>query len=181
VVGRKIAVAAAQSNLKRVTLECVSRYRAIDMTDAAGSGRQESQVGSLPRPRPKAELSVSIVFEKADLKEAAKWAAFGIFENIGESCTAGSRILVQESIYDEFMPLLLEAAKGVKIGNPLDKETFMGAQISKVQFDKTMGYIDKAKAQGAKVAIGGLRHSDKGFFVMVCSASSCGIAVSDKL
>jgi len=99
------------------------------------------------------------------LKEAAKWAAFGIFENMGQSCTAGSRILVQESIYEEFVKLFVEAASAVTVGDPLHKDTFIGAQISKLQFDKIMGYIEKGKAGGAKVVCGGVRHGEKGYFI----------------
>lgn len=81
--------------------------------------------------------------------------------------TAGSRILVQDSIYDEFLPLLLEAARAAKVGDPLKKDTFIGAQVTKLHFDRIMGYIEKGKAGGAKVAIGGKRAGDKGCFIEV--------------
>ncbi|KEI42001.1 uncharacterized protein L969DRAFT_91469 [Mixia osmundae IAM 14324] len=133
-VGRQIAITAAKTNLKRVTLELGGK-------------------------------SPNIVFASANLKEAAKWAAFGVFENMGQSCTAGSRVLVQESIYDEFIKLFVQAAQAVKVGNPLDADTFMGAQISKTHFERIMGYIEKGKQQGAKVATGGVRKGTKGYFV----------------
>lgn len=77
--------------------------------------------------------SANIVFSDADLKEAAKWAAFGIYENMGQSCTAGSRILVQDEIYDEFLRLFLDAVRAIKVGDPKDEDTFQGPQVSKLQ------------------------------------------------
>jgi len=136
-VGRQIAIAAAQTNLKRCTLELGGK-------------------------------SPNVVFESANLKEAAKWAAFGVFENMGQSCTAGSRVLVQNSVYDEFLKLFIEAANACKVGNPLDTDTFTGALVSEVQFKKVLGYIEKGKEQGAKVVAGGERVGSKGFF---CSAN----------
>lgn len=77
--------------------------------------------------------SANIVFEKADLQEAAKWAVFGVFENMGQSCTAGSRVLVQSSVYDEFCALFVKAVEAIKVGDPADPETFQGSQVNKVQ------------------------------------------------
>lgn len=108
--------------------------------------------------------SPNIIFESADLKEAAKWAAFGVFENMGQSCNAGSRILVQASVYDEFLELLVEATKAFKVGSTHDADTFQGPQISKLQFDKILGYIEQGKKE-AKLVIGGGRFGDKGYFV----------------
>lgn len=109
--------------------------------------------------------SPNIVFEKANLPEAAKWAAFGVFENMGQSCNAGSRILVQDSVYDEFLELFTAAAKAFKVGDVQDSETFQGPQVSKVQFDKILGYIEQGKKEGAKLVTGGTRFGDKGYFV----------------
>ena len=75
--------------------------------------------------------------------------------NSGEICTAPSRALIHESIYDKFMEKVLERVKAIKIGNPLDTETMMGAQASKQQLDKILSYIEIGKEEGAELLIGG--------------------------
>ena len=75
--------------------------------------------------------------------------------NQGEVCTAPSRALIHESIYDKFMEKAIERVKAIKIGNPLDTETMMGAQASKQQLDKILSYIDIGKEEGAELLIGG--------------------------
>ena len=77
--------------------------------------------------------------------------------NQGEVCTCPSRALIQESVYDRFMPRALERIKAIKQGNPLDTETMMGAQASAMQMDKIMSYLEVGKQEGAKVLIGGGR------------------------
>src|SRR5690349_10101119 len=78
--------------------------------------------------------------------------------NQGEVCTCPSRALIQESIYDRFMPRALDRIRAIKQGNPLDTETMMGAQASAVQMDKIMSYLEVGKQEGAKVLIGGGRN-----------------------
>ncbi|SBS27537.1 Aldehyde dehydrogenase B [Marinomonas spartinae] len=91
------------------------------------------------------------------------------FFNQGEVCTCPSRVLIQESIYDEFIALAIERTKTIKRGNPLDTETQVGAQASQEQFDKILSYIDIGKEEGAELLIGGGVESmdgfDKGFYV----------------
>jgi aldehyde dehydrogenase len=77
------------------------------------------------------------------------------FFNQGEVCTCPSRALVQESIFDDFIGRVLERAKGIKQGNPLDTDTMVGAQASQEQFDKIMSYMDVARGEGAKFLMGG--------------------------
>ena len=77
--------------------------------------------------------------------------------NQGEVCTCPSRALIQESVYDRFMPRALERIKAIKQGNPLDTETMMGAQASAMQLDKIMSYLEVGKQEGAKLLIGGGR------------------------
>ena len=77
--------------------------------------------------------------------------------NQGEVCTCPSRALIQESVYDRFMPRALERIKAIKQGNPLDTETMMGAQASAMQMDKILSYLEVGKQEGAKVLIGGAR------------------------
>lgn len=109
--------------------------------------------------------SPNIVFEDADIDNAISWVNFGIFFNHGQCCCAGSRIYVQESIYDAFVEKFkARAAKNI-VGDPFAKDTFQGPQVSQVQFDRIMEYIDAGKKAGATVETGGNRKGDKGFFI----------------
>ena len=84
------------------------------------------------------------------------------FFNQGEVCTCPSRALIQESMYDDFMPRLLERAKQIKQGNPLDTDTMIGAQASQQQLDKVMTYMEVGRSEGAEVLIGGERSMQEG-------------------
>lgn len=86
------------------------------------------------------------------------------FFNQGEVCTCPSRLLVQESIYEQFIAKVIARAKQIKRGNPLDTETMVGAQASKQQFDKILGYLQIGKDEGAEVLIGGKAESLSGGF-----------------
>lgn len=126
--------------------------------------------------------SPQLIFESADLDQAANWACLGILYNTGQDCTAGSRLYVQESVYDKFVALVVEKAKQLVIGDGFDEGSGGGPvvsssrrmlmclaynfiQVSKVQYDKVWGYIENGKAQGAKLALGGQKRPGKGFFV----------------
>ncbi|RHZ46066.1 aldehyde dehydrogenase family protein [Aspergillus thermomutatus] len=109
--------------------------------------------------------SPNIVFEDADIENALKWVSFGIYFNHGQCCCAGSRILVQESIYEKFLARFKERAEQNKVGDPFDLQTFQGPQVSQLQFDRIMGYIQDGKQAGARVVTGGERHGDKGYFI----------------
>jgi len=109
--------------------------------------------------------SPNIVFNDANIENAISWVNFGIFFNHGQCCCAGSRIYVQEGIYDEFVEKFkARAAKNV-VGDPFAENTFQGPQVSQLQFDRIMGYIDAGKQAGAKVEIGGERHGKEGYFI----------------
>ena len=99
--------------------------------------------------------SPNIVFEDADLDMAAKGAVAGIFGATGQTCVAGSRLLVQESIHDEFMERLLDLAKSAKLGNPMDAGTHIGPVTTLQQYEKVLSYIDIAKQEGAELVFGG--------------------------
>ncbi|MBW0535323.1 hypothetical protein O181_075038 [Austropuccinia psidii MF-1] len=109
--------------------------------------------------------SPNIIFEDADLEQAVRWAAFGLFFNQGQTCTAGSRVYVQEAIYDKFLQELQTHLKSMKIGDPFDPNTFQGPQVSQVQFDRIMGYIQSGKTEGAECLLGGNRLGQKGYFI----------------
>ncbi|MCJ1427895.1 aldehyde dehydrogenase (NAD(P)(+)) ald5 [Sticta canariensis] len=109
--------------------------------------------------------SPNIVFEDADIDNAISWVNFGIFYNHGQCCCAGSRIYVQESIYDKFVEKFKERTQKNVVGDPFAKDTFQGPQVSQLQYDRIMEYIDSGKKEGAKVEIGGERHGKEGYFI----------------
>ncbi|GHJ89961.1 hypothetical protein NliqN6_6363 [Naganishia liquefaciens] len=109
--------------------------------------------------------SPNIIFEDADIEQAVRWAAFGIFLNHGQACCAGSRVFVHEKVYDQFKEKFLAHVKTLKVGNPFEADTFQGPQISQIQYDRIMGYIDAGKAEGATCELGGGRFGDQGYFI----------------
>ena len=109
--------------------------------------------------------SPNIVMDDADIDNAITWANFGVFFNHGQCCCAGTRLLVQEGIHDKFVARFRERALANKVGDPFAADTFQGPQISQVQFDRIMSYINHGKEAGAKVAAGGERHGDQGYFI----------------
>jgi len=109
--------------------------------------------------------SPNIVFDDANIEDAISWVNFGIFFNHGQCCCAGSRIYVQEGIYDKFIEAFkARTAKNV-VGDPFAADTFQGPQVSQLQFDRIMAYIKSGKEAGAKVETGGERKGDKGYFI----------------
>ncbi|CAO3596720.1 unnamed protein product [Absidia cylindrospora] len=117
--------------------------------------------------------SAQIVMQDADLQNAAVQSCGGIFNNHGQSCNAGSRILVHEDVYEKFLELFIAEAKKIKVGDPFDPEVSQGPQISQLQFDKILNYIDIGKKEGAKLVLGGGRYGDKGYFVEPTIFTGC--------
>ncbi|KAJ7171297.1 aldehyde dehydrogenase domain-containing protein [Mycena filopes] len=109
--------------------------------------------------------SPNIIFDDADLEQAVSWAAHGIFWNHGQACCAGSRVYVQAGIYDKFLELFTAKTKEIKVGDPFAEGVDQGPQVSQVQYDRIMGYIDSGKEQGATLHAGGGRHGAEGFFI----------------
>ncbi|MGD6963652.1 aldehyde dehydrogenase [Fictibacillus phosphorivorans] len=101
--------------------------------------------------------SANIVFEDADLDEAVKGSIDAIYRNQGEICLAGSRLLLQESIYDQFMDKFVDAVKNIKVGDPTQEDTDMGALVSKGHLETVETYVDIGIKEGAKLAYGGKR------------------------
>ncbi len=136
-VGKQLMQYAGQSNLKRLGLELGGKSPNIVLADSP------------------------------DLDYAAKAACFGIFFNQGEICNAGSRLLVQDSIKDEFMELMTNAAGRHVPGEPLDPGTRMGAIVDKSQMDKVLYYIGEGRSEGANLLYGGnqVREDTGGFYV----------------
>ena len=126
-IGKHLMQCAGRSNLKRAYMECGGK-------------------------------SPNIVFADApNLEAAAKAAAGGIFYNQGEVCTAASRLLVERSIKDEFVAMVVEAGRKMQPRHPFEPGAPMGAMVDQIQMDRVLGYIAKGSAEGAKLALGGTR------------------------
>lgn len=106
--------------------------------------------------------SANIVFADADLDEAVAGSIDAIFRNQGEICLAGSRLLVEESIYDLFLEKFVDAVRKIKVGDPLSEDTDMGALVSKSHLETVDQYVKIGIAEGAKLAIGGNRMTELG-------------------
>ena len=109
--------------------------------------------------------SPNIVFADADLDAAMNGAVLGLYLNQGQCCCAGSRLFVQDTVYDEFVDKLGKTVGSRRLGDPFDPQTQQGPQVDKAQFDKILSYIAKGREQGARVVTGGERFGDKGFFI----------------
>jgi aldehyde dehydrogenase (NAD+) len=109
--------------------------------------------------------SPNIVFADADLDAAAAGAHFGLYFNQGQCCCAGSRLFVQEKVYDKVLDKIAALNKTRRLGDPLDPATEQGPQVDKAQFDKIMHYIELGKKEGAQCISGGERHGKRGFFI----------------
>ncbi|KAF0977177.1 hypothetical protein FDP41_003830 [Naegleria fowleri] len=110
-----------------------------------------------------------VICNDVNIDEAVKVAAFSIFNNNGEACTAGSRTFVHADIYDEFIRKLKEHVETFKIGNNLDENVTIGPLVDKEQYDRVRSYIEIGEKEGAKLLLGGLHHKNdlpsKGYFV----------------
>jgi len=140
----------------------------IAFTGGSATGRIIMQAASKNLKRISLELggkSPNIVFADSDIDSAVAGAMTGIFFNQGEVCCAGSRLFIEKSIHEEFVDKLSNKAANMRVGNPEDAGTQMGAQVSKEQFDKILGYIDTGKQEGAKLVTGGERCGEKGYFI----------------
>ncbi|MFY0570422.1 aldehyde dehydrogenase family protein [Archangium lansingense] len=158
------------------TGEAMARHPDIDKISFTGSGHtarrllQASASSNLKKLT--LELggkSPQIILPDADFDRAVDACFWGIFSNKGEICNAGSRVLVHERAYDAFVERLAERARKMKVGDPLEASTEMGAQVSAKQLETILSYIESGKQQGAKVLAGGARDTDgakaKGHFV----------------
>lgn len=101
--------------------------------------------------------SANIVFDDADLDEAVEGSIEAIFRNQGQICLAGSRILVQDKVYDQFLEKFVERVKQIKVGDPLDENTDMGALVSNSHLETVDEYVQIGLKEGAKLAFGGKR------------------------
>jgi len=109
--------------------------------------------------------SPNIVFADADMDQAIEGAHFALFFNQGQCCCAGSRLFVEESVYDEVVEKSAARARRRKVGDPFLADVEQGPQVDDVQFDKVMGYIDSGRKEGAKLVCGGDRVGNRGYFI----------------
>ncbi|KEY69238.1 hypothetical protein S7711_01693 [Stachybotrys chartarum IBT 7711] len=144
----------------------------IAFTGSTETGRQIMKLASKNLKNITLETggkSPLIVFDDADLDKAVYWGHLGIMLNSGQVCTANSRILVHEKVYDRFLELFLEKSRSAKLGDPFAEDTFQGPQVNKLQQDRVLGYIEKAKSEGASLVLGGERWAQgskgKGYFI----------------
>ena len=130
----------------------------IAFTGSDATGRAINELAAKTFKRVSLELggkSPNIVFADANLEDAVNGAVSGIFAATGQTCIAGSRLLLQESIHDAFLEKLLALAKTAQMGNPMSLDTQVGPVTSLPQYKKVLGYIDIAKKEGAKLLLGG--------------------------
>ena len=140
---------------------------AISFTGSVETGRK-IQAGAAGRLKRLAlELggkSPHIVFADADLQAAATAVASGVWTNTGQFCTAGSRVMVERKVYDEFVDAVVEVSRGIKIGSGFESESQLGPLISQEQLDRVSRYVAIGKKEGAVLALGGSRYGERGFF-----------------
>ena len=143
----------------------------VAFTGSTAVGRQIAATCAESVKRVSLELggkSPNVVLADADLDAAANGALVGIFYNKGEVCAAGSRLLVERSVHDAFLDKLLTAVQRFKVGDPMEKGVRVGPVISKGQMESVLAYVEKGKAEGAKLVAGGARvdaGNGKGFYV----------------
>ncbi|MEJ2864311.1 aldehyde dehydrogenase [Actinomycetospora flava] len=108
--------------------------------------------------------SPQVVFPDADLQAAANGLVAGVFAATGQTCMAGSRLIVHADVHDELVRLVAERASTIKLGDPMDAETEMGPVANRPQYEKVLGYLDKAREEGATVAYGGVAEESLGSY-----------------
>jgi acyl-CoA reductase-like NAD-dependent aldehyde dehydrogenase len=144
--------------------EAIARHPDVDKVSFTGSIRTARRLvrasGETNLKKLTLELggkSPQLVFADADFERAVHACFWGIFGNKGETCNAGSRVLVQARAHDAFVEALAARARTLKVGDPLDPATEMGAQVSRRQVETILGYVQAGKAEGARLVAGGER------------------------
>lgn len=159
----------------RVAGAAIASHLGIDkiaFTGSTGTGKEIMKMASINMKNITLETggkSPLLVFDDADLDQAVKWSHVGIMSNMGQICTATSRILVQEGIYDKFVEAFKAQIKAASIvGDPFKEDTFQGPQVTKTQYDRILSFVDSGKSEGATLVAGGEPFKDaggKGFFI----------------
>lgn len=149
-----------------------SKVDKISFTGSTETGRKIMEMASVNLKKINLECggkSACVVFDDANMEAALGGAVWSIFRSAGQSCNAGSRLLVQETIYGPFMKSYIQAASAIRVGNGLDPSAEMGPIISETQMNRVLGYIRSGTEDGAKLSLGGNRlmggDYSRGFFV----------------
>jgi aldehyde dehydrogenase (NAD+) len=140
----------------------------VTFTGSPGVGRGIMKGAASNFKRVSLELggkSANVIFDDADVEAAAKAAASGIFFNAGQVCSAGSRVLVQEKVYDEVVERLIARAQSLRMSDPLDRKTTLGPVISEKQMKSILEYVDIGRKEGASLVTGGERIGKRGYFI----------------
>src|SRR5213593_767441 len=142
----------------------------ISFTGSTEVGRQVMRMAAETNKRVTMELggkSPNIIFADADLKAAVRGAQTGIFYGKGEVCAAGSRLLVEQSVHDQVVEQLVERAKKLTPGDPFDRNTRLGAIVSKRQQEAVLSYIAAGEKEGARLVAGGkpAKVNGKGYYI----------------
>lgn len=138
----------------------------ISFTGSTETGKKIMEQASVNLKKVNLECggkSACVVFDDANMDAALPGAIWSIFRSAGQSCNAGSRLLVQETIYSKFMRSYVEAAGKIRVGSGLDPATEMGPLISESQLQKVLGYIKSGVEEGAKLSLGGRRLTEGGY------------------
>ncbi|MGL5809514.1 MAG: aldehyde dehydrogenase [Nocardioides sp.] len=142
----------------------------VAFTGSTATGRAVAAAAAGNLNRVTLELggkSPQIVFPDADLAAAANGLVAGVYAATGQTCMAGSRLIVHADVHDQLTELVAERARSIKLGNPFDADTEMGPVANRPQYEKVLGYLDIARREGATVAAGGgAADSAGGYFVM---------------
>jgi acyl-CoA reductase-like NAD-dependent aldehyde dehydrogenase len=136
------------------------RVDKISFTGSSEVGRRLMELGARTFKRLSVEAGGKapvIVFPDANLDKAMDAVSVGIFLYAGQSCTAGSRLLIERSIHDRFLDGLVERAGRLRVGSPLDEETQIGPMVSRRQLDRVLGYVGRGVDEGARLVLGGSR------------------------
>ena len=139
----------------------------VSFTGSTRSGSEVMRLAAEPVKRLSLELggkSPNLIFADANLEDAIPSSAYAIYYSAGQSCDARSRVLVEESIYDDVVQAFADAAKRVKVGDPLDAETQMGSLISQTHREKVHGYVEQGVGEGADLVTGGEATNGDGAF-----------------
>jgi aldehyde dehydrogenase (NAD+) len=140
----------------------------IAFTGSTGVGRDVAAAAARNLNAALLELggkSAQVIFADADLDAATNGVIAGVFAATGQTCMAGSRVLVQRAVHDELVKRVVDRARTIKLGDPREADTEMGPVANKVQYDKVLGFLDSAQADGATVACGGRAAELGGLFV----------------
>lgn len=140
---------------------------AISFTGSVETGRRIQAAASRRLKRVALELggkSPQLVFADADLEVAAATCAASVWGHSGQVCIAGTRVLVQRSIHDEFVQRMVAASKDLRIGSGFDPATQVGPLISQTQLERVSRYVAIGRDEGARLVLGGARHGSKGYF-----------------